>query len=73
MYPDSAQESTFADSLRRALGPFLCIVSVGESSVCYNLVLPLCISVSDVCPQISDTNLYRYGGGVSLVLSHQSS
>ena len=69
MYPDSVQESTLADSLRRTLNPFLCIVSVGEFSVRYNPVLPLCISVSDVCPQITDTKLFRYGGGVSLRLS----
>ena len=72
MYPDSVQESTFADPFRRTLNPFLCIVSVGEFSVSYNPVLPLCISASDVCPRIIDTKLFRYGGGVSLILSHQS-
>ena len=73
MYPDSVQESNFADPLRRTLYPFLFIVSVGEFSVCYNPVLPPCISVSGVCPLITDTKLFRYGGGVSLILRHQSS
>ena len=48
MYPDSVRKSIFVDSLRRTLNPFLCIVSVGEFSVRYDPVLPLCISVSDV-------------------------